>query len=100
MQRCYPILSYGIPVSKSCIVCTYAVVHIEPSVNGEADVDIIPPSNELKAEVDVPVPDGSGSLKTKGKGGFKLPSFNKKDKKLKIDKDKPGKGSILLYLDN
>lgn len=41
---------------------------------------------EVKADIDVEPPEASGSLKAKGKGGFKFPSFNRRDKKPKMDK--------------
>ena len=56
---------------------------MDAGINGSADLDI---SGKGSGDIDIKAPDASGSLKPKGKGGFKFPSFNRKDKKPKIGK--------------
>ena len=54
----------------------------DAGINGDADVKL--PSGKADADLDLKIPETSGSMKPKGKGGFKFPSFNRKDKKPKI----------------
>lgn len=49
-------------------------------------------------DIDLKAPDASGSLKPKGKGGFKFPSFNRKDKKPKIGEFARGDAALYCYI--
>lgn len=72
-------------------------VHIEPSAGPGGEIEANLPSGDI--DLDVKTPDApSGSLKAKGKGGFKFPSFNRKDKKPKVDIKGPGKLNIYCLL--
>lgn len=59
--------------SNISVIIVIVGVDAEGGIGGDVDASIKPP------EV-------TGSLNPKGKGGFKFPSFNRKDKKPKIGK--------------